>query len=58
MRLFSFMWAYGLHFRTKNDDDGHLTHDCGIEVEFDQSSRASHRDRNLIGEMFGYVRKI
>jgi len=53
VRLFSFMWAYGLHFRTKNDDDGHLTQDCGIEVEFDQSSRASHRDQNLIGEMFG-----
>ena len=42
------MWAYGCHFHTENVDDGHMTEDHGVEVEFDQSSRASHRDQNLL----------
>jgi hypothetical protein len=45
------MWAYGHHFCTKYADEGHITQDCGVEVEFDQSSRASHRDENLIEEV-------
>ena len=35
MHLFPFIWAYGHHFRTKDVDDGHMTQDCGVEVEFD-----------------------
>ena len=30
------MWEYGHHFHTKDVDDGHLTQDYGVEVEFDQ----------------------
>lgn len=42
------MWAYGHHFRTEDVEDGRMTQDYGVEVEFDQSSCASHRDQNLI----------
>ena len=42
------MWAYGHQFRTENSNDGHMTQDCRVEVEFDQSSRSSHRDQNLV----------
>ena len=52
------MWAYGHHFHTEDVDDGHVTQDCGVEVEFDQSSHASHHNRNLIGGMLGYVKNI
>jgi hypothetical protein len=52
------MWAYGHHFHTEDVDDGHMTQDCGLEVEFDQSSRASHRDQNTIQKKLDYVRKI
>ena len=49
------MWAYGHHFHTENADVGNITQDCGVEVEFDQSSRSSHRDQNLVWGMLGYV---
>ena len=52
------MWGYIHHFLIENVDDGHLTQDCGAEVEFNQSSRSSHRDENLIEEKLGYVGKI
>ena len=52
------MWAYGHHFHTQNADDGHMTQDHGVEVEFDQSSRASHCDQNLVRGTLGYVGKI
>jgi hypothetical protein len=52
------MWAYGHHFHTEYVDDGHITQDCGVEVEFDQSSHASHRDQNLIEGKLGYIGKI
>ena len=52
------MWVYGHHFRIENVNDGHMTQDCGVEVEFDQSSWASHRDQNLVQGMLGYVEKI
>ena len=58
MQSFPPMWAYGHHFHTKDVDDGHVTQDYGVEVEFDQSSRVSHHDRNLIGGILGYVEKI
>ena len=35
-----------------------MPQDCGVEVEFDQSSCASHRDKNLIRGTLGYVGKI
>ena len=41
------MWAYGHDFCTENVDDGNMTQDCGVEVEFDQSIQSSHRDQQL-----------
>ena len=58
MHSFPSMWAYGHNFCTEDADDGHVTQDYGVEVEFDQSSRVSHHDRNLIGGILGYVSKI
>ena len=52
------MWAYKHHFCTKDVDDGHLTQDCGVEVEFDQSSHSRHHDEKLIEGKLGYVGKI
>jgi hypothetical protein len=52
------MWKYGHHFLTKYDDDGHNTHDCGVEVELDQSFYAISYDHNLIEGNLGYIRKI
>jgi hypothetical protein len=57
VHLFPSMWAYGHHFRTKDTNDGYITQDSGVEVEFDQSSRASYRDQNLIEGKLGYIRK-
>ena len=42
------MWAYGHHFHTEDVDDGRVAQYYGVEVEFEQSSHASHRDQNLI----------
>ena len=42
------MWAYGHHFHIENANDGHMTQEYGVEVEFNQSSRASHRDQILV----------
>ena len=55
MHLLPSMWAYEHHFFTENVDDGHMTQDCGVEVEFDQSSQSNHRDQNLVRRMLGYV---
>ena len=52
------MCSYVHNFHTKDASDGRVTQDRGVEVKFDQSSRASHRDQNLIGGMLGYVKKI
>ena len=52
------MWANGHHFCTENIDVGNITQDCGAEVDFDQSSRSSHRDQNLVRGTLGYVGKI
>ena len=52
------MWAYGHHFCIENADVGNITQDRGVEVEFDQSSRSSHRDQQLVRGTLGYVGKI
>ena len=56
--LFPSMWAYGHWFHTKEDDYGHLTQDCGVEVNFDHSRCDSNRDRNMIRGKLFYVGKI
>ena len=52
------MWEYGHHFCTENANARNITKYCGVEVDFDQSSRSSHRDQNLVREALGYVGKI
>jgi hypothetical protein len=52
------MWAYGHHFHIEDVDYGHMTQDCGVEVEFELSSHASHRDKKTIQGKLGYVEKI
>ena len=52
------MLEYEHHFHTKDVDDGHLTQDCAVEVEFDQSSHVSHRNQNPIEGKLGYIGKI
>ena len=47
------MWEYGHHFRIENFDAENITQDYGVEVEFDQSSRSSHRDQNLVQGTLG-----
>ena len=46
------------HFHIEDANDGRVTKECSVEFEFDLSSHDSHRDRNLIGRMLGYVEKI
>lgn len=53
LALFPSMWAYGHHFHTKDVDDGHVTLDCVVEVEFNQYSCVSHHDQNLIEGKLG-----
>jgi hypothetical protein len=52
------MWAYEHHFCPEYADDGHITQYFGVEVKFDQSSRASHRDENTIEGKLGYIGNI
>lgn len=52
------MWGYGHHFHNDDVDVGNMTQYYGVEVDFNQSSRASHRDQNLIKGKLGYIRKI
>ena len=35
-----------------------MTQDCGVEVKFDQYSRATHGNQNLVRGTLGYVGKI
>ena len=35
-----------------------MTQYCGVEVKFNQSSRASHHDQNTIHGKLGYARNI
>jgi hypothetical protein len=52
------MWEYVHHFHIEYVDDGHITQDCGVEVEFDQYVCANHRDQNLIEEKLSYIGNI
>jgi hypothetical protein len=52
------MWAYGHNFHIEEIYDGNVTHGCRVEVEFDQSSHASHCDQNLVEGKLGYIEKI
>lgn len=58
MHLLPLFWAYRHHFHTEDVDDGCMTQDCGVEVKFDQSSCASHENKNINQGALGYVGKI
>ena len=52
------MWAYGRHYRVESVDVKRRSFDCGIMVDFKQSSRASSKDKNIIEGNLQYVGKI
>jgi hypothetical protein len=58
VHLFPSTWEYGYNFLIEYAYDGNITQNCGVEVEFDQSSRASHHDQNLIEGKLDYIGKI
>ena len=42
------MWAYDQHYHVESIDVKRWLFDCGIMVDFKQSSRASSKDKNII----------
>jgi len=52
------MWSYGQHFIIKNYDHNRVTFYYVVMVDFDQASRASTKDKNLIEGTLQYVEKI
>ena len=52
------MWAYGRHYRVERVDVNRRTFDCGVMVDFKQSSRASSKDKNIVEGNLQYVGKI
>ena len=58
MHLFPFVWDYGHRFPIEYVDHGFVPQDFGVEIKFDQYSRASYHVQNMIGGMLGYVGKI
>jgi len=52
------MWAYGRHYRVEIVDVKIRTFDCGVMVDFKQSSRASSKDKNIVEGNLQYVGKI
>jgi len=58
MHLFPSMWARGHHLHIDDVDYRYVTLECRVEVEFNQSSCASHHDYNIIEGKLGYIGKI
>jgi hypothetical protein len=58
VHFFPYMWEYGHNFFIKYVDEGHFTQYYGQEVDFYQSSHASHCDETLIEGKLGYIGKI
>ena len=52
------MWAYGRHYNVERIDLKICSFDCGVMVDFKQSSRASSKDKNIIEGNLQYVGKI
>ena len=42
------MWAYGRHYRVERIDLKRRSFDCGVMVDFKQSTRGSSKDKNII----------
>lgn len=49
------MWNYGQHLRVKKIDDFRITQDSCIVASFQQLSRSSVSDTNLVNDELGYV---
>ncbi len=49
------MWAYGQHLRIQKLDDLRTTQDSCVVASFEQQSRASSKDFNLIENELGYT---
>ena len=49
------MWAYGHHYRVERVDNKRRTYDCGIMANFQQESRSSARDPNVVSDDLDYV---
>ena len=52
------MWAYGRHYRVERVDVKRRTFDCGVMVDFKQSSWASSKYKNIVEGNLQYVGKI
>ena len=57
-KFYFIIYRLRYHFHNEDTDDGCLIQYYSVEVKFDQSRYASHRDQNLIEGMLGYVEKI
>jgi hypothetical protein len=55
---FPYTWAFGHHFHNEEGDSGHLTFDCRVEFEINQSSHPRLYEKNLIERKIGYIRKL
>ncbi len=49
------MWAYGQHLRIQKLDDLHTTQESCVVASFEQQSRASSKDTNMIEDELGYT---
>ena len=49
------MWAYGQHLRIQKLDDLRTTQDSCVVASFEQQSRASTKDTNMIEDELGYT---
>ena len=58
VRKYPTMWAYGQHYYVESVDVKRRSFDCGVMVDFKQSSRASSKDKNVIEGNLQYVGKI
>ena len=57
-RKYHAMWAYGRHYGVEMVDVRIWTFDCGIMVDFKQSSWASSKYKNIIEGNLQYVGKF
>jgi hypothetical protein len=58
VRKYPAMWAYGRYYRVESIDVKRQPFDCGIMVDFKQSSLANSKDKNIIEGNLHYVGKI
>ena len=52
------MWEYGHHYHVERVCVKKRSFDCGVMVDFKQSSRSSSKDKNIVEGNLQYVGKI